>query len=164
VQQRTLVTVGISDLKITKVDQADLITYALGSCLGITAWDPVVKVGAMLHAMLPTSEVDPEKAAKNPFMFVDTGVPAMFQALTAKGANLRRIVVKVAGGARIGGSEKQDMFQIGKRNFVTLRKVLWNEQLLIASQDVGGSKSRTMVLDVASGEVSIKSNGEISTL
>ena len=73
------IVVGMADVQHAKSADERLVTYALGSCLGITIWDPVAGVGGMLHVMLPTSEIDPEKAARNPSMFVDTGVPLLFK-------------------------------------------------------------------------------------
>ena len=149
--------IGIAEMKISASADDLLITYALGSCLGIVVYDPVARVGGMLHAMLPVSTVNPEKAQKNPFVFVDTGVPRLFQAAYAAGARKERIVLKVAGGAAMK-NEAEDQFQIGKRNFTMLRKLLWKNNVLIESYDVGENHSRTMWLDVATGEVILKIN------
>ncbi len=154
------VVVGVADMKVSNVRGEKLITYALGSCLGITVHDPVAGVGGMLHVMLPTSEIDPAKAQANPPMFVDTGVPALFKACYALGANKARLVVKVAGGAHQGTDESQDRFQIGKRNALTLRQLLWKNGVMIKAQDVGGVQlSRTMTLEIGSGEVVVRTNG-----
>ena len=64
---------------------ADLVTHSLGSCIGVTAYDPVRKVGGLLHLMLPDSSIDATKAAKHPFMFADTGLPRLFHAVYALG-------------------------------------------------------------------------------
>ncbi len=134
-----------------------LVTHALGSCLGIAAYDPEVPVGGILHVMLPTSSVNPEKAKANPYMFVDVGVPQLFKQLYAMGAEKRRIVVKVAGGANISGGS--DFFAIGKRNFVILRKLFWKNGIMISGQDVAGSISRTMYLDISTGRTWLQSSG-----
>ena len=156
--------IGIADMKISGSPDDLLITYALGSCLGIVVYDPVAKVGGMLHAMLPASSVNPEKAQKNPYMFVDTGVPKLFQAAYAAGARKERIILKVAGGAAMQQKEADDQFQIGKRNFTMLRKLLWKNNVLIESYDVGENHSRTMSLDVATGEVTLKINNQENKL
>jgi chemotaxis protein CheD len=76
------------------------------------------------------------------------------------GARKERIVVRVAGGAHSGATEADDQFQIGKRNFLTLRKLLWKNNVLLHAHDVGGCQtSRTMRLDLATGEVSVRANG-----
>ncbi len=142
----------------------ELITYALGSCLGISVHDPVSCVGGLLHVMLPSSAIDPTKGAENPCMFVDTGLPKLFNDCYKAGAVKQRLVVKVAGGACVNGDSDSDYFQIGKRNFVVLRQLLWKNGVLIKSHDVGGSCSRTMSLDVATGQVYVKSNGQVNPL
>jgi chemotaxis protein CheD len=153
------VTVGIADMKTSGDPESVIITHALGSCLGITIYDPVARVGGMLHAMLPDSSIDPRKATDNPFIFVDTGVPRLFREAYTKGADKGRIIVKVAGGATSKANSEEDYFQIGKRNFVMLRKVFWKNNVLIKAHDVGGCESRTMTLHIATGEVRLKING-----
>lgn len=152
--------VGVADMKISAQSEDELITYALGSCLGIAIYDPVVKVGGLLHVMLPLSTIDTAKAADNPAMFVDTGVPKLFIECYKAGAQKQRLIVKVAGGASVHSSETEDHFQIGKRNFVMLRKLLWKNGVLLQAHDVGGGHSRTMTLDITKGEVTIKTQGQ----
>src|SRR4051794_31565093 len=95
------VIVGIADLAVSNNQNATLTTYSLGSCLGITVYDPVVRAGGLLHIMLPDSSIDSNKAAKQPAMFVDTGVPALFRAAYQFGAEKHRMIICVAGGAQI---------------------------------------------------------------
>jgi chemotaxis protein CheD len=152
--------IGVADMKISSNREDTLITHALGSCLGITVYDPVAGVGGLLHVMLPLSTIDPAKAAENPYMFVDTGVPKLFLESYKAGAKKERLVVKVAGGASTHAKEEDDYFQIGKRNFIMLRKLLWKNGVLIQAHDVGGTKSRTMSMDLNTGEVKLRINGE----
>lgn len=152
--------VGVADLRLSAAAGDVIITHALGSCLGIAVYDPVARVGGLLHAMLPDSSIDPEKAAGNPSMFVDTGVPRLFKNCYQLGARKERMIVKVAGGATIRTADKEDYFQIGKRNFVMLRKLLWRNGLMIKAHDVGGNVSRTMTLAIATGEVTLAINGK----
>ena len=156
--------IGIADMKISSRPGDVLITYALGSCLGIAIYDAAAKVGGMLHVMLPASSVNPNKAADNPLMFVDTGVPELFKACYKMGARKERLVVKVAGGASLQNNSENDQFQIGKRNFLMLRKLLWKNNVLIDSCDVGERHSRTMSLDIATGEVVLKINNQETRL
>jgi chemotaxis protein CheD len=151
--------VGVADMRISSMVEDSLITFALGSCLGITIHDPVAQVGGLLHVMLPLSTIDPAKARENPYVYVDTGVPRLFLECYKIGAKKERLVVKVAGGACANGNGDDDYFQIGKRNFVMLRKLLWRNNVLLKSHDVGGSISRTMTLDIHTGHVLIKSQG-----
>jgi chemotaxis protein CheD len=142
----------------------ELVTYALGSCLGVVVHDPEAHVGGLLHAMLPLSSSDPEKAAQNAALFVDTGVPALFRACYERGARKERMVVRVAGGASLTPAEEDDLFQIGTRNMVVLRKLLWKNGVLLRAQDVGGRLSRTVSLCVGSGQVMVKSSGNVYEL
>lgn len=154
--------IGIADMKVSSNPDDILVTYALGSCLGVAICDPVARVGGMLHVMLPVSTIDPVKAKENPSMFVDTGVPLLFHRAYEAGANRDRIQIRVAGGANVSGSV-EDRFEIGKRNFIVLRKLLWRNGLLLKAHDVGGHHSRTMALQIGSGQVTVKANG-IETL
>jgi chemotaxis protein CheD len=151
-------------MKISGAKGDVIVTHALGSCLGITIFDPVTGVGGMLHAMLPDSSIDAKKAVENPFMFVDTGVPRLFRDCYGKGAEKTRLIVKVAGGATSKANVEDDYFQIGKRNFVMLRKLLWKNNVLLKSYEVGGTESRTMTLDLGSGTVLLKVNGVLRKL
>ena len=157
--------VGVADAVISQDPDDVLVTHALGSCLGVALYDPVAHVGGLLHVMLPVSTIDPEKAAANPWMFVDTGVPRLFLECYKVGAQKQRLIVKVAGGASVGPSQDRgDFFQIGKRNLVVLRKLLWKNGVLLKAEDVGGTCSRTMSLDIGTGEVLISANGQTYSL
>ena len=154
---RTLV--GVAEMKVSANKEDTLVTCPLGSCLGIAIHDPVAGIGGILHVMLPQSTVDPEKATRNPFMFVDTGVPKLFLECYKLGARKERLVVKVAGGACSHGNEEEDYFQIGKRNFTVLRELFWKTGVLLNSYAVGGTGSRSMSLEIGTGDVLVKVNG-----
>jgi chemotaxis protein CheD len=156
-------TVGVADMSVTNLAGDLLTTHALGSCLGIAIHDPVAKVGGLLHVMLPLSTIDPEKAKANPYMFVDTGVPAFFREAYAAGAAKNRLVVKVAGGASLGITG-EDRFAIGKRNHIMLKKLFWQNGILVDREAVGGDIPRTMNLEVGSGRVWISTAGEDTEL
>jgi len=150
------IIVDVGDMKVSR-NGDELVTHALGSCLGLTLWDPVAKVGGLLHAMLPLSKINPEKAQENPYMFVDTGVPALFQAFYQLGGKKERAVIKAAGcGAPLGDDK---IFKIGERNLVVLKKLLWKNNLLLAAEDTGGTESRTVYFDISTGTVMIQSAG-----
>ena len=149
-------TVMVGDMKIG-ADGDMIVTHALGSCLGLVVFDPAVKVGGLLHAMLPLSSINPEKARANPAMFVDTGVPLLFNSLYEKGATKSRLVVKAAGCGNPMG--KNEVFKIGERNYTVLKKLLWKNNILLEAEDVGGMASRTLHFDVSSGQVVLSSNG-----
>jgi chemotaxis protein CheD len=150
--------VGVADMRVSGSPGDVIVTHALGSCLGVAAHDPVAGVGGLLHVMLPEARANRQKAAANPFMFVDTGVPAFFRALYEAGGLKARLVVKVAGGANVH-SAANDRFQIGKRNYVILKKLLWTNSVLIDAEDTGGTAARTMYLQVGPGRVWLNSGG-----
>jgi chemotaxis protein CheD len=152
--------VGIAELAVGR-DDSLLVTHALGSCLGIVAYDPVAAVAGMLHVMMPNSAINPDKASVRPGMFVDTGVPLLFQKCYAAGARKERMLVKVAGGAARAQNGETDSFQIGKRNLLMLRRILWKNGVLIRGQEVGGTVSRDLLCDVSTGEVSVRTGGRL---
>ncbi len=149
-------TIGISEMRVTDHNEDILVTYSLGSCLGVAIYDPVVKVGGMIHCMLPLSKLDPQKARSFPCMFVDTGIPLLFNEAYRLGAQKNRIIVKVAGCSQI--LDEKGLFNIGERNYAVLRKLLWKNNILINAEDIGGMESRTMFLEIDSGKVFIKTN------
>lgn len=149
--------VGISDCKISNDPEAVLMTYALGSCIAIAVHDPVARVSGLLHFMLPEASIDQVKAQQNPFMFADTGIPKLLNDVVRSGANRRRLVVRIVGGAQI--LDGQALFQIGRRNYVAARKLLWKAELLVAAEVVGGEVSRTVRLEVATGKTWIREGG-----
>jgi chemotaxis protein CheD len=146
--------VGISDCKVSNDLDSVLVTYALGSCIAVALYDPVSKVGGMLHYMLPESALDAQKARQNPFMFADTGIKTLLEAVTANGCNPRRMVVRLAGGAQVLDGE--GVFQIGKRNYLAARRILWKAGILISAEAVGGEVSRTTRLELATGRMWVR--------
>jgi chemotaxis protein CheD len=148
--------VAVGDMKAGSNDDL-LVTHALGSCLGLMVYDPKVRVGGLLHAMLPLSKINPEKAQKNPYMFVDTGVPALFKALYEMGGQKKRMIVKAAGcGNPLG---KNEMFKIGERNYTVLKKLLWKNNVMLTSEDVGGTASRTVNFTLSDGVTMLSTGG-----
>jgi chemotaxis protein CheD len=154
--RKTLV-VGVADMAVSNDGTAEMVTYSLGSCLGITIYDPLKKIGGLLHLMLPDSNIDPAKAAAMPYMFVDTGVPRLFHAVYNLGADRARLVVKVAGGAQL--MDEKGIFNIGTRNGEAFRKLISQQGLTVHANETGGMISRTLRLDLGNGNTTIKSPG-----
>jgi chemotaxis protein CheD len=157
-------TVTIADMMMSSDEGDVLITHALGSCLGITVYDFRQRIGGMLHVMLPDSSIDPAKAAANPFMFVDTGMQQAMEAFGRAGSRKQSLIIKATGGASSKSQGEDDYFQIGRRNFIMLRKYLWDNGLVLKSHDVGGYGSRTVTLEIGSGEMSVKTNGQVKII
>ncbi len=157
-----MLVVGISDMKITGDTEEVLVTYSLSSCVGLCMYDPVARVGGMIHCMLPLSRVDPKKARENPFMFTDTGVSALLQAMFDKGATRRNITARAAGAASL--LDEMGLFRIGERNYTVMRKVLWKNNILIQNEDVGGNIPRSLYLYMNDGRCTIKTGGKVTEL
>lgn len=145
-------------MKVSNQQHEMLVTHALGSCIGVAIYDPVAKVGGILHFMLPDSSLDPMKAREQPHMFADTGLPLLFRECYRLGGQKPRLRVKVAGGSQVLGS--REFFQIGRRNYAALRKIFLKNNVLIDNQSVGGTKARTLYLEIATGNVWIKVMGQ----
>jgi chemotaxis protein CheD len=155
-------TVGVSDMKCSCSGRDQIVTHALGSCIGVAIHDSEARVGGILHYMLPLSQVDRAKATANPFMFGDLGIPLLFEEAYRLGARKERLRVVIAGGAQV--FEQEDTFAIGKRNIVIARKLFWKNNVLIAAENVGGSIPRTLYLDIGSGRTWFSSRGEETEL
>lgn len=149
--------IGVADMAISNDLQEDLITYSLGSCIGVVIYDPLVRVGGMLHYMLPESSMDLEKAKKTPAMFADSGIPLLFKQSYQLGASKRNMIVKVVGGAQI--MDENGVFNIGKRNYLALRKLFWKNNVMVAAEHVGGNVNRTVRLEIGTGRVLLKVSG-----
>jgi chemotaxis protein CheD len=152
------VVVGVADMKVSNQQGEVLVTHALGSCIGVAIYDPAVKVGGILHFMLPDSTLDSGKAQEQPHMFADTGLPQLFRECYRLGAQKSRLRVKIAGGSQVLGN--REFFQIGRRNYAALRKIFLKNNVLIDNEDVGGTRARTLFLEIATGNVWIKVMGQ----
>lgn len=151
------VTVGIADMKVSNNFKETMITYSLGSCIGVLIWDPLVKVGGLLHYMLPDSRLDKDRAQQRPYMFADTGIPALFKECYSLGAVKGRLIVKVVGGSQI--LDPTGLFSIGKRNYLMLSKLFDRNHVTIVAEDIGGSVNRTVSLEIGTGRVLLKVSG-----
>lgn len=151
------IVVGISDMKVSNNPDDVLITYSLGSCVGVVIWDPEAKVAGLLHYMLPDSSLDKDKAQLKPFMFADTGIPRLFKETYKYGAVKSRMVIKVVGGSQI--MDNSGIFNIGKRNYAVLRKIFWKNKILISKEDVGGTGNRTVSIVAGTGVTTLKVSG-----
>ncbi len=154
--------VDISDAKVSTSDEDVIITYSLGSCIGVCMYDRQARVGGMLHFQLPDSHNNPDKAKVNPYMFADTGIKLLIERLCSVGADLRRLQVKIAGGAQIMNDAR--MFQIGKRNYAAIRQIMWKKGIFIEKEDVGGSSARSLVLNMADGKVTVTTKDQSKDL
>ena len=151
------IIIGMSDANVSNNPQDILETLSLGSCIGVCLYDPTKTTGGMLHYQLPSSTMTPGRAKQNPLMFADTGMTFLIDKMLAMGVNKKRMQVKIAGGAAMDTGPNG--FDIGKRNYLAVKKVLWQHGMFIDAEDVGGSSPRNMYMDIADGTVKIKANG-----
>ena len=149
--------VGVADMKVSNTMGESLITYSLGSCIGLVIYDPVVRAGGILHYMLPESSLDIQKARAKPYMFADSGIPQLFRSVYALGAIKQRIKIYAAGGAEI--LDQKGFFNIGKRNYMALKKMFFKNNVMVNKQDIGGNVNRTVRLEIATGDIFVKTSG-----
>lgn len=149
--------VGVADMLVSDDTTHEIVTYSLGSCIGLVIHDPIAKVGGMLHYMLPDSTIDREKAFKNPLMFADTAIPRLFKASYTLGAKKNRIKIYAAGGAEI--LDQKGFFNIGKRNYMALKQMFFRNNVIIHKQNVGGNVNRTIRLQISTGDIYLKTSG-----
>ena len=149
--------VGIADMKMAS-REGMLITYALGSCIGICLYDPVLRLAALVHVMLP---LNMETGRKSPLKYADSGIRETLKQMEARGAKRSRITAKIAGGARMfdvpgNGS----LGNIGQRNIESVHMTLKREGIKLLKEDVGGSVARTLLFDAATGQACVRSFGK----
>jgi chemotaxis protein CheD len=149
--------VGVADMKVSNRTDDTIVTYSLGSCIGVAIYDPQAKVGGILHYMLPDSTIDGEKAKDNPFLFADTGIPELLKHVYALGAEKSRIIVFAAGGAEI--MEQEGIFNLGRQNYSALMQILNKHHIPIWKQAVGGYSNRTVKMEIASGNIYLNTSG-----
>lgn len=152
-----LKVIGISDMMVSNSLDESLITYSLGSSIGIIIYDPVACVAGLLHSILPFSKMDIQKASRFPYVFVDTGVSLLFKEAVNLGADKKRLQVSAVGCSSI--MDDKVFFNIGERNFTVLRKFLWKNNILLNKKDVGGEVSKTIKVSVMDGNITVKYGG-----
>lgn len=152
--------VGIGELGVTCTPGGKLKTMALGSCVAIIMISPTTHSIGLAHIALPDSEINPEKVNNHPAYFANTGIPALIEALSKiNKINGKRYVVKLVGGAKV--MDENNRFNIGKRNVLAIKKHLWKCGMGAIAEDVGGTISRTVEVDVDTLKVRIVSQGKL---
>ena len=154
-----VMTLGVGDLGAAKDPGIVVRTHALGSCVAVLLLDPKTRSVGMVHIALPESKINNVKAQEKPGYFADTGVPALIKEMGRIGCkgNGKGMIVKLVGGAKI--MDPNNTFNIGKRNVLAIKKILWSLKMGVVAEDVGGSISRTVTLGVDTGRVVISSSG-----
>ncbi len=153
---RRRVVVGIADLAVSNSPADVIVTHALGSCVAVCLFDPIVRVAALLHFMLPESRINAQRGREQPAAFADTGIPLLFETAYRFGLVKRRAIVKLVGGAEISGIG-QEAFQTGRRNALAAKQVLWRNGVLVNAEDLGSNVARTVHFAVEDGRLRILS-------
>jgi chemotaxis protein CheD len=150
---------GVGDLGANNDQDSEIKTYALGSCVSVVLLDPKTRTIGMVHVALPESKINQTKAKERPGYFADTGIPKLLDEMAKLGCQPKGkgLIVKLAGGAAI--MDHNDTFNIGKRNLLAIKKILWGYGMGPRSEDVGGTFSRTVSVSVKTGEVILSSPG-----
>ncbi|OVE77379.1 chemotaxis protein CheD [bacterium F16] len=148
---------GIGDFGASKTSGDIIKTYGLGSCVAIVLLDPKTRTVGMDHVALPDSTIDAVKAERLPGYFADTGIPALIKQMADMGCDPlgRGFIVKLIGGASMLNAG--DAFSIGKRNVLAIKKILWKHRMGPKAEVVGGTCSRTVEVEVATGKVAVLS-------
>ena len=149
-----LIRVGMADYKVGSAP-ATIISYGLGSCIGISIYDPQTKIGGLLHIMLPDSTQS--RPSENPAKFADTGMPLMLADILQLGASRSRLVAKLAGGAQMFAfANATDIMRVGARNAAAAKKILQDLRIPVLAEDTGGTYGRTVQIDLATGIYKVK--------
>ncbi|MCM3782937.1 chemotaxis protein CheD [Neobacillus mesonae] len=157
IDQKKMIKVGMADLNIL-VESGVIRTTGLGSCVGLTLYDPLTRIAGMAHVMLPSSSIAREGDALNKAKYADTAIPALLDQMIAAGASQQRLVAKMAGGAQMfhfAGSG--DTLRIGPRNTEACKEVIDQLGIPLLAEDCGGSHGRTIDLDRDTGVLTIRS-------
>ena len=150
------IVVGMADLKVAK-NPDQLTTLGLGSCVGITLYDSVNKIGGLAHVMLPSYKgFEGQTIAK----FADSAIIELLNQVVRAGAKRHFLVAKVAGGAHMfGASKNNDMLKIGERNVSASLAILSQLNIPVQANDTGGTHGRTIVLNLEDGSLKIRTVG-----
>jgi len=163
-QFRTL-RVGIGEFVVSNDEQETLTTFALGSCVAVCLWEPAARVAGMLHFMLPDSALNGDRARLAPGSFADTGIALMFRAAYELGAQKTRCIVRLVGGAEMSApvppQPVEGMFNVGRRNIIAARGVLWRNGIMVRGEAVGGTVVRSVGMAVSDGRVTVKTDGTV---
>ena len=149
----TRIVIGIGELAVTARPGGRISTHAVGSCIAVCVFDPVVAVAGMLHFLLPEASINPDRARTHPAVFADTGIPLLFQKAYRHGLVKQRAIVKLVGGADM--VQARAAFNTGKRNLLAARNLLWRNGVFITAEDVGGTDARTVHMSVDNGRLQV---------
>lgn len=156
--------VGIGEFAVSDRPEDMITTAALGSCVAVCLWEPAAGVAGLLHFLLPDSKINPARAQAEPASFADAGIPLLFHAAYRLGAQKKRSKVWLLGGAEVSRPGSDGILNVGRRNVLAARRVLWQNGILIDGEAVGGTAPRTVTMAVANGQITVKTDGVMTQL
>jgi chemotaxis protein CheD len=145
------VVVGVGEFAVSDRQDEVLVTPPLGSCVAVCVWDPVSHVSGVLHFLLPDSRVSPMRAKEQPAAFADAGIPLLLQSAANYGLQNTRCDVHIVGGAELGDGAAA--FDVGKRNVLAAKNLLWRSGLSLKAAAVGGTTARVVAVSAGTGRV-----------
>ena len=152
-----VIKVGIADLNVAKAPDT-LVTYALGSCVGICLYDPLTHISGLSHIMLPVSESSGGGPLSQAYRFADTAIPLLVKKMEQLGANRFRMKAKIAGGAKMfAATGNTSISNIGLRNVVAVKAALSQLKIQIIAEDTGKDFGRTVFFRTEDGVMIVKS-------
>jgi chemotaxis protein CheD len=157
----TRLVVGIGELAVSQAPDDVIVTHALGSCIAVCLWDPAVRVAGLLHFLLPEASLNMERARKQPATFADSGIALLFQTAYTRGVDKKRCIVRLVGGAEVAGLQGIGALNVGKRNLLMARQILWQNGVIIAGESTGGTIPRTVALRASDGVLEVSSGREL---
>lgn len=155
------VVVGIGEVAVSNQPGHAIVTHALGSCIAVILHDPEVPGAGLLHFLLPESRINQERATNQPATFADTGIPLLLDLARRRGMEPGRCRIWLIGGAEVNGA---GILNVGKRNLLAARNILWRAGLMIHKEAVGGTDARTASVTVSEGQVEVITGGQATTL
>jgi chemotaxis protein CheD len=154
------ISVGISDYKVSKSPDT-LVTYALGSCVGIALYDATTNIGGLSHIMLPHSSLKSNKMIEDRMKYADTAIPDLISELEKTGAKRHSLIAKIFGGANMFGTNGTSFVDtIGERNIEAVKTILMENRIPLVAEDVGNNFGRTVYFQLENGMVKVQSLGK----
>jgi chemotaxis protein CheD len=153
--------IGVAECAVSADPSESIATYALGSCIAICIYDPVARVGGLLHFLLPDASNQSARGRENPYLCADTGLPVLLERCIQLGASKGRLLVRAAGGASV--YDDGGFFSVGRKNYLALQHALSRAGLGVHAEAIGGRVSRSVRLHVGTGECWVREGDQLLT-
>lgn len=136
-------------------ENIELRAIALGSCIGVAAYDPSGRIGGMAHIMLPGNA--PDKAAEKT-RYAANAIEKMLGKMISMGSRLCDLEVCLVGA---GNVLERDDDTICQSNIDSVRQILENKGIDVKASALGGTQRRSVSVDIESGKICYtEGNGE----